>query len=73
MYYNRTNKPGCQEKISAVLNILWQVSRPHYLFCKTYQHHFLLQVIYLHNFFKLTDCWTICGISFSEAGHIKIV
>ena len=32
MYYNRTNKPGCQEKISAVLNILWQVSGPQYLF-----------------------------------------
>eukprot|EP00795_Rhopilema_esculentum_P015050 gene15050-6214_t len=25
MYYNRTNKPGCQKRISSVLHVLWQV------------------------------------------------
>lgn len=27
MYYSRTNKPGCQEKISSVLDVLWRVSK----------------------------------------------
>eukprot|EP00794_Sanderia_malayensis_P013748 gene13748-15184_t len=25
MYYNRTNKPGCQEKAAAILSVIWQV------------------------------------------------
>ena len=26
MYYNRANKPGCQERISSVLDVLWKVN-----------------------------------------------